>query len=199
MGAYSLLCLGLGALILISVRGHENPAFATLAVGTIGLIAVMTIGVGLLVFAPSRNRLVLMLPASWEVAWAQTFELYQQRRVPLLGCFGLSLLCSMVSIACFVLAGRILGEAVTWDVAFLTTPIVAVANVLPITPGGIGTAEAISSEVFGSFGLSEGAEMMVLVRLCSALLSLPGGLVVFKGSFHSRKQTWSDHESHANP
>ncbi len=71
-------------------------------------------------------------------------------------------------------AGRLLGGMVTWDDAFLAGPLIVVANCLPITPGGIGLAEAASSELFAHLGSAGRAEMMVLTRICGALASLPG-------------------------
>jgi uncharacterized membrane protein YbhN (UPF0104 family) len=67
-----------------------------------------------------------------------------------------------------------LGENVPWHTSFLAGPIVTLANCLPITPGGVGLAEAASSESFGGLGSSSGAEMMVLLRICGMLISLPG-------------------------
>ena len=90
------------------------------------------------------------------------------------GCFGLSLLSSVMTITSLAVAGRLLGEMVAWDAAFLAGPLIVVANCLPITPSGIGLAEAASSELFAGLGASGGAEMMVLVRICGALYHCPG-------------------------
>jgi uncharacterized membrane protein YbhN (UPF0104 family) len=94
------------------------------------------------------------------------------------GCFGLSLLSSLMTIASFAVAGGLLGQTVTWDAAFLAGPLVIVANCLPFTPGGIGLAETVSSELFAHLGSAYGAEIMVLTRICGALLSLPGILPI---------------------
>jgi uncharacterized membrane protein YbhN (UPF0104 family) len=58
----------------------------------------------------------------------------------------------------------------------LAGPLVIVANCLPIAPGGVGVAEAASSQLFGVFGVTAGAEVMVALRLILAVLSLPGAL-----------------------
>jgi hypothetical protein len=40
--------------------------------------------------------------------------------------------------------------------------------------GKIGLAEAVSSELFAGLGSASGAEMMLVLRACGAVLSLPG-------------------------
>jgi uncharacterized membrane protein YbhN (UPF0104 family) len=74
----------------------------------------------------------------------------------------------------FAVAASMLGERVLWSAAFVAGPLVVLGNCLPITPGGVGTAEAVSSELFACFGSAQGAEMMILVRISSAILTLPG-------------------------
>ncbi|MNC96004.1 hypothetical protein D3C83_132610 [compost metagenome] len=48
------------------------------------------------------------------------------------------------------------------------------ANCLPISPGGIGVAEAASEGLFAVFAVTVGAEMMLLVRLVTVVVSIPG-------------------------
>jgi putative exporter of polyketide antibiotics len=101
-----------------------------------------------------------------------------------------------MAIASFAVAGRMLGEIVTWDATFLAGPLVFLVNSLPITPGGIGLAEATSSELFSRLGSAGGAEIMILFRICSALLSLPGILPVL-GLLGSRNQAFAESSSAA--
>ena len=79
-----------------------------------------------------------------------------------------------MTIASLAVAGRLLGEQVPWDAAFLAGPLIVLANCLPITPGGIGLAEAASSELFAQLDSGGGAEMMLMLRICVSALSLPG-------------------------
>jgi uncharacterized membrane protein YbhN (UPF0104 family) len=79
-----------------------------------------------------------------------------------------------MTVASFGIAARLLGATISWDATFLAGPLIVLANCLPLTPGGIGMAEAASSGLFASVGTLCGAEMMLLVRLCTATLSLPG-------------------------
>jgi hypothetical protein len=74
----------------------------------------------------------------------------------------------------------ILRESVGRSVIFLVGPFVALANCLPLSPGGIGVAEATSDTLFGSFSVSAGAEMMLLVRTACLIFALPGILGVFQ-------------------
>lgn len=87
-----------------------------------------------------------------------------------------------MTIGALAVAGRVLGERVPWDAAFLAGPLIVVANCLPITPGGIGLAEAVSSELFASLGSADGAEMMILTRICIALVALPGVLPLLRSA-----------------
>jgi uncharacterized membrane protein YbhN (UPF0104 family) len=68
---------------------------------------------------------------------------------------------------------------VSWSASLLIGPLVVLANCLPFTPGGIGVAEATSSQLFRGVGSTSGAEMMLAIRLMMALLSLPALLILF--------------------
>jgi uncharacterized membrane protein YbhN (UPF0104 family) len=174
LGLYSLLCLGALSVGWLAVGGVHSPAIRAMAAAILSLLLAMTLAPALLLFPPSRNLLLRALPEAWRVAWNESFALYQSRLDGILGCFGLAILSSAMTIGSFAVAGRVLGEAIPWHAAFLAGPIVAVANCLPLTPGGIGLAEATSSESFAGLGSSVGAEMMVLLRICGMLFALPG-------------------------
>jgi uncharacterized membrane protein YbhN (UPF0104 family) len=86
----------------------------------------------------------------------------------------LSLIGHALLVTCFAVAGSLLGDTVSTGAAFLVGPAILLSNCLPITPGGIGLAEMVSHGLFGELGLGGGAEMMALIRVGGALLSLPG-------------------------
>jgi uncharacterized membrane protein YbhN (UPF0104 family) len=79
-----------------------------------------------------------------------------------------------MTIGTFGIAARLLGERIPWDATFLAGPLIVLSNCLPLTPGGMGVAEAVSSGLFASVGTLCGAEMMIILRLCSTAVSLPG-------------------------
>ena len=117
----------------------------------------MSIALTALLCTSSRRLLFRFLPVSWRSAWNDSFG-HCTSLLGLLGCFVLSMISSIMTILSFVVAGQLLGGVLTWTDAFLAAPLVIVANCLPITPGGIGLAEAISNQLFSSLGSSYGAK-----------------------------------------
>jgi uncharacterized membrane protein YbhN (UPF0104 family) len=178
LGIHSLFCLGSLSVLWIMSRGHALAAGRAMAAATLLPLAAMTLGLTALLWRRTRTVLFRVLPDSWRQAWDESCALYCAGLPQVFGCFGLSLLSSLMTIASFAVAGRLLGHPVTWDAAFLAGPLIVAANCLPITPGGIGLAETVSSELFTHLGSGYGAEMMVLTRICGALLSLPGLLPI---------------------
>jgi len=188
LGLYSLLFLGCLAIVWFAWQGHMDGPVRAMATNIIGLLAGMTCVAGCLLFARSRNVLMSILPSRWRQAWNESFELYWNGRRGLVGCFLLSLASSAMTFMTFAMAGTLLGTPVSWSAAFVAGPLIVLANCLPLTPGGIGTAEAISSELFACFGSARGAEIMLLVRIAGVLLSLPGiaGFWVIPSAKHAR-------------
>ena len=174
LGLHSLFCLGALSVAWIASQGRAGTAGRAMAAATLVPLTAMTLALAALLCRPTRRMLFRILPSAWRDAWDESFALYREGFPQVLSCFGLSLLSSVMAVASLAVAGRLLGETVTWDAAFLAGPLIVVANCLPITPGGIGLAEAASSELFAHLGSAGGAEMMVLIRLCGALASLPG-------------------------
>ena len=187
LGLHSLFCLGALSAVWLLAHDGAGSAIQMMAALTLTPLVAMTAGLIALLCAPSRRLLFRILPASWRLAWDESFVLYRGAVPGLLGCFGLSVASSTMTVASFAVAGRLLGDATTWADSFLAGPLVVVANCLPITPGGIGLAEATSSELFAHLGSAGGAEMILLTRMCGVLLSLPG-LLILLASARSRQE-----------
>lgn len=173
LGLQSLFFLGAASGIALFLQNGGQAAWNMTAI-TILALGAMTFVLAALLFAPTRRPLLRLVPLKWRTAWEHSFEDYLRGWPALVGCFGLSIVSSALTIAALVYAGRVIGQAVGWKEAFLAGPLVIVANCLPLTPGGVGVAESASSELFGRLGSAAGAEMMLLTRLVTALLSLPG-------------------------
>ena len=86
----------------------------------------------------------------------------------------MSIVSSLMTVASFAAAGQVLGQSIPLDTALIAGPVIVVANCLPVTPGGIGLAEVTSSELFGQLGSKGGAELMVLIRVFGAAVSIIG-------------------------
>lgn len=178
LGIHSLFCLGALSAAWLLACGESSPAIKAMALLTLTPLVLMTAGIIALLATPSRNILFRILPRSWRLAWNESFLLYRGSIPGLIGCFGLSLASSVMTVASFAVAGRMLGTAAPWADSFLAGPLVVAANCLPFTPGGIGIAEAVSSKLFSGLGSSTGAEIMLLLRTVIFVLSLPGILAI---------------------
>jgi uncharacterized protein (TIRG00374 family) len=67
-----------------------------------------------------------------------------------------------------------------WEMCVLV-PFGFLANMLPVTPGGLGVGEAAFDQLFGFAGLSGGAETMLAWRLLMFLMGVPGLLYYLRG------------------
>jgi len=173
LGLHSLLCLGSFSLLWTAVKGEPQSAIIAIILANTVLLAGMTIALIALLEKRSRSLLLWMMPISLRSAWDESFALYRAGMPQLLGCFGLSCVSSTMTVASFSAAAMLLGQDLTWQAAFAAGPLIVIANCLPFTPGGIGLAEAVSSELIVDFGSDAGGEMMILVRIACVLITLP--------------------------
>jgi len=178
LGLHSLLCLGSFSLLWTAVKGEPQSAIIAITLPNTVLLAGMTMGLIALLEKRSRSLLLWMMPIRWRSAWDESFVLYRAGMPQLLGCFGLSCISSTMTVASFSAAAILLGQDLTWQAAFAAGPLIVIANCLPFTPGGIGLAEAVSSELFAQLGSGAGAEIMALTRLCGVLLTVLTALPV---------------------
>ena len=175
LGLHSLFCLGACSILWIAAEGElSDVAFEAFVAATLIPLTAMSVSLAALLWCRTRTMLFRIIPAAWREAWDESFILYYTKLPQLFGCFGLSVCSSAMTVGSLAVAGSLLDEVVPLDAAFLAGPLIVVANCLPITPGGIGLAEAVSSNVFGRLGSTCGAEMMVLTRICVAIVSIPG-------------------------
>ena len=180
IGVYSLVFLGCASGGWL-VASHQAPPpvlktcyvmFALLAGSTFALVWIR--------LAPPRRLLAGVFPLAWVEAWRESYRLYHQSKRAMAGCFVLSLISNTFVAASLAAADRVFGGTVSWTASMVVGPLVVLANCLPFTPGGVGVAEAVASELFSQVGSSDGAEMMLAVRLVMATLSLPALMVVFR-------------------
>jgi len=174
VGVYALLVLGGLSVGWLAWQGAMPAAVGAMAGVMLALLLGATLGAAVLWIRPCRQILFAVLPHSWAQAWAQAADLYQARFAWLLAGLAISLFSSTLFVLSLGSAAGCIGTDVPASALFLAGPLVVLANCLPISPGGIGVGEAASEALFGAFGISGGAEMMMLVRIVIALLSLPG-------------------------
>ena len=178
VGLYSLVVVGGLAAMAVLRAGQASPVVRSMT----GVILLLFLGMTVMAAVPlsckCRKHLLRVLPAKWREAWNESFDLYRADKTGLFVCFLLAAASSSLTFASFSVAASLLGETLIWQSSFLAGPLIVLANCLPITPGGIGLAEATASELFAGFGSLHGAEAMLLLRLCGMLLSLPGAAAI---------------------
>lgn len=88
-----------------------------------------------------------------------------------------SLVSSIVFIASFWVVGSQFDTSLSFSQSAMAVPLIALSNMVPLTPGGIGVGETTSDFVLRVFQISTGAETMLTLRLWILLTRLPGGLL----------------------
>ena len=77
----------------------------------------------------------------------------------------------------FAIAAHILEVSVGLDTIAIVVPFVVIANILPLSPGGIGVGETVASFLFAEFGVADGAAIMLTARIWIIIVQLAGGIV----------------------
>ena len=107
-------------------------------------------------------------------AWHNSLQLYRQQP----GMVCLAYLCSVanVMLSMFLIHFMMLASGANPDVleSLVVAPLVILVNSLPITPGGLGIAEAASASLYNLVGQAGGANGMMLARLIIIMFSLMG-------------------------
>jgi hypothetical protein len=107
-------------------------------------------------------------------AWHNALQLYRQQP----GMVCLAYLCSVANVMLniFLIHFMMLASGANPGVveSLVVAPLVILANSLPITPGGLGVAEAASASLYSSVGQAGGANGMILARLIIIMCSLAG-------------------------
>ena len=195
LGIYSLLLLGCLSAAWYRWANPYGRSLGAISDLLFALLTGATLASALALLGPTRRLLSWAAPLAWIDAWKESYQLYRNSKSALVGCLMLSLIGSILTAASLAAADRALGGAASWTASLLIGPLVVLANGVPLTPGGIGVAEATASELFNQAGSANGAEMMLAVRLIMAILSLPALLILFgRHRNHLRSSTASSAE-----
>jgi glycosyltransferase 2 family protein len=178
LGLYAFLFLGIIALSA-QLIGHKGAASPVFDLGLWNLL--LFVGVSLVFLAltlrRSRGAVLKLLPSGLRAVLDATLSAYSTRGRAMAICFVLSLLAGIMVIGSFQIASRITHSPLSWEQVVLVCPLVFIAAILPISPGGIGIGETAASLLFARFGVETGATIMLIVRIWILLLRLPGGLL----------------------
>jgi glycosyltransferase 2 family protein len=181
IGIYALVLVGCLSAVWFKFAYPGMRSLESFSYVLFALLTGFTVAPLLVLLGPTRRILVCVLPLAWVDSWTESYQLYRQSKSVLAGCLILSLASSTMTAASFAAADRVIGGKVDWTASLQIGPLVMLANCVPLTPGGIGLAEASASELFNQVGSANGAEMMLAIRLVTAILALPGLMVVFGG------------------
>jgi len=174
----SLLFLGVVSFLVLLSTGRELTS-AVVWMGAAMTLCLAGAGIGFLIFAygPSRALLLRLSPKRYAAILDATITAYTGQIRGLLFCFSVSVATHVFFLASFVVAGAVLESPLGWEEMFLISPLVMIANTLPLSPAGIGVGETAASFLFAEFGAMNGAAIMVVVRVWMVIMQLAGGVV----------------------
>lgn len=183
MGLYSFLCLGVLALGTHFVKG-DVPS-GVLQVGGFSLLLLIGLTCLLLLpVLPGWSRLLNRLPMGEKLSkkltvFYQVFETYQNNKPHMALALISSFVANLALMALFYWASLALNTPMTWLQAFLITPLVVLANSLPISFGGLGVGETAAHVLLIQLGVEGGAAVMLFVRITLWSVTIPIGLICF--------------------
>lgn len=177
--------LGLVAFLFLSVAawGWLPSEGRTPASGWIGVLSLTLLGLTVLLLgALGVSDSVFFRRPSVLQAWAAGSKRFVSEALSRAGwtaaAGALAFVAAAALVGSFSLAALSLGSPLDLRTGFLVVPHVVIANTVPISPGGVGVGEAAASILFQEVGRSDGAELMILVRVVIYLLRLPGALIL---------------------
>jgi len=111
----------------------------------------------------------------------ETVRSYRRHRSRMLGALALAVVAHLLAFAALLLISRAAdARAFGWEVA-MVIPFGFLANMLPLTPGGLGVGEAAMDSLFRLVGRTGGAEALLGWRLLMFLLGLAGLVFYVRG------------------
>jgi glycosyltransferase 2 family protein len=122
-----------------------------------------------------REWFIGWLPELWQSRLVSFFNLDRRKIRQLPSLFFLSLLANLTLVIAYKLACDILYTPISWQDILLITPLVVIANSLPISFGGLGVGEAAAQALMAQVGLGNGASIVLLIRVTQWILALPIG------------------------
>lgn len=191
LGFYSILLIAFAVALLNPINFVGSGILRFLSI----IAAVLCFGmpVGLYLFytmlkSNSRLREFMETPPNWALAHAvhrlfEALRLYRNAPSILVAALGMSVLTHTIGAVCIMIIGSSmgLGSLASIDYAF-AAPWAWLANLLPITPGGLGVGEAAFDRICHMMEavrtIAAYGTIFLVYRIVSVLATLPG-LVVY--------------------
>ncbi|MBF0195482.1 MAG: flippase-like domain-containing protein [Magnetococcales bacterium] len=175
LGLYTFTFLG--TLAFFTIWLQTDPPTGVLQMGVVAILLFIAISTFfLLYYMPKiRNRVLRYMPDLWQAKLSGIFTHSDRNLAQLPRLFIVSIASNIIMIAVFKLACGLLNSQISWQAAFLITPLVILANSLPISFGGIGVGEATAQALLTQIGVDNGAVIMLFIRVTQWLTILPLG------------------------
>lgn len=145
-----------------------------------------------LAFRTPNGRLARLPFGPYLERMLATVRLYGTRKGALAAAVTVSLAAHTLAIIVMLLVARAMHpEAFDWRMSLLL-PLGALANALPLTPGGLGVGEAAMNTLFALADLAGGADILLGWRLLLVVIGLAGLAFYLQGSrrlVHARRET----------
>lgn len=190
LGLYSILFLSLIMVIINRESVLASEPLKVLALVALGVVISVLLGFFTLFMVVERStRLqnwMQQKPDSWTVRilqpLVQLIRLYHQQKVRLMLALMVSIIAQSLPLICimWVALNLELGELSAWQYAF-ATPWAWIANLLPLTPGGLGVGEGAFDQVcrwIEPGSIAPYGTIFLVNRILAMIASLPG-LVVY--------------------
>jgi uncharacterized protein (TIRG00374 family) len=175
-GMHSLCFVGLVAGLCIVIRGCTARQSGVIWLAALCFTGA-SVGLFLLLWRPTAGMALRLLPQRFRKVSMDSLERYRQRWKMLAVIWLYSVLCNLLSIASYILVAAALGVEVNFA-QLLAIPLVIVSSSIPISPGGLGVAEAAGAQLFMEFGIPAGGLIVLATRLGTVLFSIPGAFGV---------------------
>ncbi len=177
LGLFAFLIMGIISSLFFFYQHELTPAIASIMGAILLLFAGGTTVALIFCSGPIRKPLLGYLPDKIRHPLESTLEAYAANRGTVFMCLLISFPVGILAMGAVQVASHIIGTPMTWGQLFIIAPLVFIAAVLPISPGGLGVTETAAAILFAQFGVQTGAAIMLMVRLWHLILKLPGGVM----------------------
>ena len=177
VGLVSLLFLGAASYGMFLLSGRQVTAVTHyLGMATGASLVVVILGSAALFIRPMRILFSRFISDDLAQATTLIMTTYWRQKMVVAYGFLLSLIGQLFLIFPFWIAADVMAVDMDYLASFLVIPLTLIANILPVSPGGMGVGETAASFMFAQFSVLNGAGLMVLVRIWLMILQIGGGL-----------------------
>ena len=184
LGFWTLLCFSTFGFAIVGKSHGTAPLLEALSAATI----VVTVGAFFVFFRRTREALVRVVPKRWRSGLSETVGALVADKAAIVCSVALSFAATLLVIVAFSLCAQAAESGATFLKVSAAAPVSMIVAVLPISPGGIGVAEAAGSVAFSRLGVAKGATMVAIFRLWYLVLSIPGAVLYVIRSRGARRR-----------